>query len=248
MKRLLLIILIAVLLPGIGIAEERTIPLPWGMSWDTTLPESVELLKERYPGSEYQIRPCSDSECIISFKDGEGKESCELTFSVAGGVDRNMRQITLENLKNKETKLAQVGTFYRLEERAQERNDEMIDQFTRTVDDLSAEYGEGKAEYSYLSFNELDKEEISYDRVPMKEGEIDWESIRKYLNDHMDSINNYGLVIGNGHMQCRIKVINLYNSMSLGKNDQKTIVGGIDTLISKDKAEPSSEILPELPM
>ena len=246
MKKWLLTILVIALLPGIGTAEEGTIPLPLGMSWDITLPQSVELLEEKHPGLEYQIKPCNDSECIVSFKAGEDKQSCELTFSVVGGIDRNVRQITLEDLKNKDTKLTQLGTFDRLQERAQGRNDEMVNQFISTVDDFSAEYGAGKAEYSYLSFNEVGKEEISYNRVPMKGEEVDWDSIRKYLNDHLDSMNNYVLVIGNEHTQCRIKVINLYNSMSLEKNASKTIVGGIDTIISKDKAEPVSTPLSDL--
>lgn len=236
MKKIAQLMIVILLISGIGVAEADSSNLPWGFSWNTTLAEYIQFLDLSYPEAKYRIKPNGDTQCIVTCNDREKSISFEATFSVVGGIDRNVREYQLEDLAGKTLRLESIGNVRLLTECQENSNSEMIDEFYKTYQEYAAEFGGGDAEHSYVTTN-VSIDDISYYYVPDKNGSIDFERIKNYYDDQIASLRSYGIFFRNEHAQYRLNVYHVENIST----DNKKIVGAISILFSRESQKQTGE-------
>lgn len=242
MKKIGLLMIVTLLISGIGVAVADSSNLPWGFSWDTSLAEYIQFLDINYPEAKYRIKPNGDTQCIVTCNDRQKSISFEATFSVVGGIDRNVREYQADDLAGKTLRLESIGSVSLLAERQENRNSEMIDEFYKVYQEYADAFGGGDAELSYVTTN-VSIDETGYYYIPDVYGRMDFERIKNYYDNQIASLRSYGIFLRNEHAQYRL---NVYHVEGISADNRK-IVGAISILFSRESQEQTGEKMANFP-
>lgn len=194
--------------------------LPWGMTWDISLREYVDVLQLHMPETEYRILEINSSASSgVYFVDHRAENGEQIisyrAFFAGESTAKQTTEHQLEDVENKALTLewmcidfAPVGEGKQLQRLYQ---GDVMKAFEGMYDQFALAYGQEDAEYSYISIQTaFDDEGTSY-ALPRKGAEIDFDSITRHFVENIKNIDTYWLVIGDGHASCRLYVTTTLN-------------------------------------
>lgn len=222
MKRLaasIMMILLICSFFGCAAASDYDV-LPWGMTWDISLREYVDVLQRHMPGTEYRILETNSSASkgvyYVEHRTEDGEQSISYMAVFAGESTANQTtEHQLEDIENKALNLdwmgidfAPIGEGEQLQRLYQ---GDVMTAFEGLYNRFAVAFGQGDVDYSYITIQTaLGDEGTSY-VLPRKNGEIDFDSIRRHFVENIENIDTYWLLIGDGHASCRLYVTSLTN-------------------------------------
>ena len=194
-----------------GLAGENEI-LPWGMSWDTSVRDTVDLLQTNLPGAEHHIMGTRGVYYVDAEVDQGGQRIRYRAEFKGGKASSGIGEFQLQDIENMNLKLHWVCISYEHfgfgKDVKNFDNSNVMKAFLTLYGQFTELYGQGISDGSYIETQTLDMKKRTY-ILPQRDGRIDFDAImdhqRRYF-DVMENSETYWLVVGNGHASCRLYV------------------------------------------
>ncbi len=174
------------------------IPLPWGLTWDSTLAEYIKALQACSPGVRYTINQyvAGGDYTVIAVSTQDDTHWDYIAAFAGESLSEEIRAYSVEELNDiplalKWMQMDAVPTYTGIAE--------ALSVFGQQCSALGATYGPEDADHSYMMLWTQHEKQSGFYAMPRRSGAVDLTAIQQYLVENAGTLKSCWLWVGNGH-------------------------------------------------
>ena len=206
-----LLVLVIFLTPTC-LAEDHP-PLPWGLTWESSVRETIEVIQTHTASAPYTIQTARGDYIVDITSESNDQAILYRAQYQGAALSDTIEMVTLGDIEDQGLTFKWLGIDYsplgREADTQKLTNGDAIKAFERLFAQFAQTFGQGTDAYSYIKTTTAGTD-TTY-ALPKTDGSIDFAAISRHLAEKAPEIETYWLVIGDGHAACRLYVSALMN-------------------------------------